>query len=79
MTLQQSMLKERIKECESQYEASRQEMEAAGEKQQSINSMTGLTEQQLRDHLYDAIERIIVYGPNDIEIVWMFQDTIVTA
>lgn len=79
LTLQQSMLKERIKECESQYEASRKEMEVAGEKQQSINSMTGLTEQQLRDHLYDAIERIIVYGPNDIEIVWKFQDTIVTA
>ena len=44
-----------------------------------MGRMAELTEEQLRDHLYDAIERILVYGPNDIEIVWKFQDTTVTA
>ena len=41
--------------------------------------MAGLSEKQLREHLYDAIERILVYGPDDIEIVWKFQDTTATA
>lgn len=79
LTLQQNVLKEQIEECERQYEASKLEMEAASKRQQAVSGMSGLTEQQLRDHLYDAIERIVVYDPNDIEIVWKFQDTIVTA
>lgn len=79
LTSQQRMLKEQLEECEKQYEASRQEAEMAVKKQTSVGSMAGLTEQQLRAHLYDAIERILVYGPDDIEIVWKFQDTTATA
>lgn len=79
LDLQQNLLKEQIKECEQQYGASKRELEAAGEKRQSVSGMAELTEQQLRNHLYDAVERIVVYGPNDIEIVWKFQDAIATA
>ena len=79
LTLQQNILKEQLEECKKQCEASKQEAEAADEKQRSMGRMAELTEEQLRDHLYDAIERILVYGPNDIEIVWKFQDSTVTA
>lgn len=79
LTLQQSILKEQLEECEKQYEASRQAAEMAAVKQKSAESMADLTEQQLREHLYDAIERILVYGPDDIEIIWKFQNTTTTA
>ena len=79
LTLQQNLLKEQMEECARQYESSRQAIETADEKQQSVGHIAKLTEKQLREHLYDAIERILVYGPNDIEIVWKFQDTTMTA
>lgn len=79
LTLRQDVLRGRIEECERQYEVSKQEMETADEKQRSAGGMAGLTEQRLREHLYDAIERIVVYGPNDIEIVWKFRDDNMTA
>ena len=79
LTLQQNILKERMEECARKYEASRQEIETADETQQSMGRIAKLTEEQLRNHLYDAVERILVYGPDDIEIVWKFQDTTVTA
>lgn len=41
--------------------------------------MIRLTEQQLKDQLYDAVERITVYGPDDMESVWKFQDVIESA
>ncbi len=79
LTLQQSILKERMEECKKQYEANRQAAGTAAEKQKSVESMADLTEQQLREHLYDAIERVLVYGPDDIEIIWKFQNTTATA
>ena len=79
LTLQQSILKERMEECKKQYEANRQAAGTAAEKQKSVVSMADLTEQQLREHLYDAIERVLVYGPDDIEIIWKFQNTTATA
>ena len=79
LTLRQNILKGQLEECEKQYEASKQEADSAEEKQQSVGHMAGLSEKQLREHLYDAIERILVYGPDDIEIVWKFQDTTATA
>lgn len=79
LTAQQNELKEQIAECEKQYEASQQEMETSGEKQEAVGHFVGLTEKQLRDHLYDAIERVLVYGPDSVEIVWKFQDSTMIA
>lgn len=79
LTLRQSELKEQIEKCETQYEAGRREMEASGEKQRAAGHLAGLTETQLREHLYGAVERVFVYGPDSIEIVWKFQDRTMTA
>lgn len=79
LTLKQKILKEQIAECEKQQEANQQAMETSDEKQRSVNHLNRLTKKQLRDHLYDAIERIVVYGPGEIEIVWKFQDTSASA
>ena len=37
--------------------------------------MTGLPDDQLREHLYDAIERVLVYDTETIEIVWKFNES----
>lgn len=79
LTLRQNILKGQLEECKQQSEASKQEMESAGEKQRLAGRIAELTAQQLRNHLYDAIERILVYGPSEIEIIWKFQDAIATA
>ena len=79
LTLQQNLLKEQIAECEKQQEANQQTMETSDERQRSVDHFIRLTEKQLRDHLYDAVERIVVYGPSEIEIVWKFQDTLASA
>ena len=79
LTLQQNLLKEQIAECEKQQEANQQTMETSDERQRSVDHFIRLTEKQLREHLYDAIERIVVYGPSEIEIVWKFQDTSASA
>ena len=36
--------------------------------------MTGLHDDKLREHLYDAIERVLVYDTETIEIVWKFNE-----
>lgn len=78
LTQQQRQWKEQIAALERRREA-RQEMEAAGEMRRSAGSMAGWTEEQLREHLYDAVEQVLVYGPGGIEIVWRFQDAIGAA
>ena len=36
--------------------------------------MSGLSDDKLREHLYDAVERILVYDAESIEIVWKFNE-----
>ena len=36
--------------------------------------MTGLSDDKLREHLYDAVERILVHDAESIEIIWKFDD-----
>ncbi len=36
--------------------------------------MTGLPDDKLREHLYDAVERVLVYDTETIEIVWKFNE-----
>lgn len=70
----QAALKEQLDECEAQYEANHQKSLVATEQQQTANRMTGLSDDKLREHLYDAVERILVYDAESIEIVWKFDD-----
>lgn len=37
--------------------------------------MTGLPDDKLREHLYDAVERVLVYDAETIEIVWKFNES----
>lgn len=37
--------------------------------------MTGLSDDKLREHLYDAVERVLVYDTETIEIVWKFNES----
>ena len=43
-----------------------------GEQADAIARLTGLSDAQLRGHLYDAVERVVLYGGKDMEIVWKF-------
>ena len=36
--------------------------------------MSGLSDEKLRMHLYDAIEKILIYDAESIEIIWKFDD-----
>ena len=70
----QAALKEQLDECEAQYEANHQKSLVASEQQQTANRMTGLSDDKLREHLYDAVERILVHDAESIEIIWKFDD-----
>ena len=74
LTKKQAALKEQLDECEAQYEANHQMSLAAKEQQQTVNRMTGLSDDKLREHLYDAVERILVYDAESIKIIWKFDD-----
>ena len=74
LTKKQAALKEQLDECEAQYEANHQISIAATEKQQTVSKMSGLSDEKLRMHLYDAIEKILIYDAESIEIIWKFND-----
>ena len=75
LTKKQAALKEQLDECEAQYKANHQKSLVASEQQQTASRMTGLSDDKLREHLYDAVERILVYDAESIEIIWKFDDT----
>ena len=70
----QASLKEEIEECEARYEENSRKSLSATEQLQSVSAMFGLSDEKLKEHLYDAVERIIVYDAESIEIVWKFND-----
>ena len=74
LTAKQVALKEQLDECEAQYDANHQKSLAATAQQQTVTRMSGLSDDKLREHLYDAVERILVYDAESIEIVWKFNE-----
>lgn len=74
LTQKQAALKEQLEECEAQYEANHQVSLAATEQQQTVSQLTSLSDDKLREHLYDAVEHIKVYDAESIEIIWKFDD-----
>lgn len=74
LTRKQADLKAQLEKSEAELEAAHQKSLAVDEQQQAVSQMSGLSDKQLREHLYDSIERILVYDAETIEIVWKFQD-----
>lgn len=74
LTKKQAALKVQLEECEAQFEAIHKMSVEATAQQETVKRMSGLTDDKLREHLYDAVERIIVHDAESIEIVWKFND-----
>ena len=74
LTRKQAALKEQLEESEAMYEANQQMSDAASVQQEAVGKMTGLSDGKLREHLYDAVERVLVYDSESIEIVWKFNE-----
>ena len=74
LTQKQAALKEQLVTCETKFEAFRQQGLDAEEQHETASRMTGLHDDKLREHLYDAIERVLVYDTETIEIVWKFNE-----
>ena len=55
-------------------EAFRQQGLDAEKRHETASWMTGLPDDKLREHLYDAVERVLVYDTETIEIVWKFNE-----
>ena len=47
----------------------------AEDQHEAASRMTGLPDDKLREHLYDAVERVLVYDAETIEIVWKFNES----
>lgn len=70
----QTNLKLQIADCENEIRK-KHDMELADEAQrQAIHPLEGLSDTELKEHLYDAIKRVIVYDAENIEIVWKFDN-----
>ena len=71
----QAALKDQLESCETQLEVFHQQSLDAEEQHEAASRMTGLPDDKLREHLYDAVERILVYDTETIEIVWRFNES----
>lgn len=67
-------LEDKIKQFEKQENQNKRVCKMADEKLLIANQMSGYTDEKLREHLYDAIEKIKIYSADSIEIVWKFSD-----
>lgn len=74
ITKKQAELELQLEECKTQCDAHRKETLNSESREAAIGKMTGLTDAKLREHLYDAVERILVYDSESIEIVWKFDE-----
>ncbi len=74
VTKKQDALKLQLEECKIQCDEHRKETLDSESREAAIGQMTGLTDAKLREHLYDAVERILVYDSESIEIVWKFDE-----
>ena len=71
----QAALKEQLESCETQLEVFHQQSLDAEDQHEAASRMTGLSDDKLREHLYDAVERVLVYDTETIEIVWKFNES----
>ena len=68
----QTMLKAQIEDCETEIQR-KHDMALVDEYHREVlRPMNNLTDTELKTHLYDAVERVIIYDTESIEIVWKF-------
>ncbi len=72
LTVKQAELKNQIANLEEQLKASVQDKNKAEEQGETANKLSALTDEELREHLYDAVEKVLVYDGKSVEIVWRF-------
>ncbi|MCD7822681.1 MAG: recombinase family protein [Oscillospiraceae bacterium] len=72
LTVKQSELKQQIADLEEQLKASFQEENIAENQRESASHLSTFTDEELREHLYDAVEKVLVYDGKSVEIVWRF-------
>ena len=70
----QEDLQSQIARWEAQIEADRENQAQEQARRSSVSHMANLSEEMLKAHLYDAVERIIVHDRQSIEIVWKFDE-----
>ncbi len=66
---QLEIAEERMKQNQSAYDA-------ALVQNISVGRFDGLSDTQLKEHLYDAVERINVFSRSEIDIIWKFDEVI---
>lgn len=72
LTEKQAALKGQLAECEEQMVRQFDAESGARMRQQEAGQMAGLSDEQSRKHLYDGVEKVLVYDAATIEIVWKF-------
>ena len=68
----QTMLKAQIEDCEADIQKKHNIASVDEKRRQMLRPMDALTDAKLKTHLYDAVERVIIYDAESIEIVWKF-------
>ena len=68
----QTMLKAQIEDCEADIRKKHNIASVDEKRRQMLRPMDNLTDDKLKTHLYDAVERVIIYDTESIEIVWKF-------
>ncbi len=79
LILHQTKMQEQLQICQESIEKKQLVVDTVSEKQKRLGGMETLTEEQLRLHLYDAVERVVIWDENSIEIVWKFDQPSQTA
>ncbi|MCD8005873.1 MAG: recombinase family protein [Oscillospiraceae bacterium] len=72
LTVKQAGLKAQIEDLEKQLKASVQKKNSAEEQGENASRLSTLTDKELREHLYDAVEKVLVFDGKCVEIVWRF-------
>lgn len=68
----QTMLKVQIEDCEADIQKKHNIASVDEKRRQMLRPMDNLTDAKLKTCLYDAVERVIIYDTESIEIVWKF-------
>ena len=68
------LLQEQLEDCKIRLDENRRKAEQLEEQQAVLRQFSGRSDQKLRAHLYDAIEKVLVFDEETIEIIWKFDD-----
>lgn len=72
LTCQLTELEEQIEKCKTELRVINNKSLDEAKKQQKVGQMMEIPEEQLREHLYDFIDHVLVHDAEKIEIAWNF-------